>query len=176
MSSRSSAALPDFAPDDADAVRDILTASEEYAIASSGNLPEGGDLQSLFYALPESADPEVKRLMVLTVDSCAVGVADVLEGWPLPDTITVGLFLIHPRHQRARVAARALDIAIDLARAGGFHRIRAACARGWEPGEQFLAHDGFVRSAAGTVRLNRVIHEHEGEHPVDVWTLELRHA
>jgi len=165
-SARPAVALRAFAPADAEAALRVLLADEDFAVASTGYLPAAGDLQSLFYALPEGASPDVKQILVAVADDEIVGVVDALLGWPASETVTVGLFLIHPRCRRTGIGSRVLGMGVDRMRAGGFRQVRAGCPRGWEPGERFLAGHGFAPAAAREpVAMNRVIHPHEAEHP-----------
>ncbi|MCL2782316.1 MAG: GNAT family N-acetyltransferase [Actinomycetia bacterium] len=143
-------------------------------MAATGYFPEPGDLQSLFYVLPEGAAPDQKRILVITVDGVVVGLVDALIGWPTPGTGTSGLFLIHPSRQRRGIGAEALDAVQTRAREAGMRVLRATCPRGWSPGERFLAGHGFTRQPASRpVSMNRVTHANEAGHPADAWTRQL---
>jgi len=164
--------LREFGPGDADAVLAILLASEEYMLAAAGYFPEGGDLQSLFYALPEGASLDAKRLYVITADGETVGLCDAVVGWPAPDAVAVGLFLVAPGRLRCGIGARAAQIGLAMAREGGFGGIRASCPRDWEPGQAFLAGLGFTRTPLATpTKTNFALPAHRAV--VDAWTLAL---
>jgi len=67
-----------------------------------------GDVQSLFYALPEGAEPEAKRLFVVIRDGLVIGLVDVVIDHPGPNAAAAGLFLVHPDCRRlARVSGLA---------------------------------------------------------------------
>ncbi|MCL2317126.1 MAG: GNAT family N-acetyltransferase [Actinomycetia bacterium] len=164
--------LREFALEDADAVLAILLAAEDYMLAATGYFPEGGDLQSLFYALPDGASLDAKRLLVITSGEAVVGVCDALVGWPAPDVLTTGLFMVGPGQARRGIATRAAAIGLGLARDGGFRSVRASCPRDWEPGQAFLARLGFTRAT-----LDRPTTTNYAVPPrtpaVDAWTLVL---
>lgn len=163
--------LREFEPDDADAVLDVLLSAEDYAVAATGYLPEPGDLQSMFYVLPEGAAPEAKQILVVVEGNAVVGVVDALVGWPSPGVVSVGQFLIHPSHQRRGVGSRALAACLALAGRNGITKVRTGHAHGWEAGERFLAAHGFTRhTETEAVPHNRVVHSNEAEHPLDLWT------
>jgi hypothetical protein len=83
---------PADGPDEA-ALQALFAACEDYFLAATG-LPSGpGDVQSMFYALPEGADPDDKRLLVVEADGEVVGLVDVVLRHPAQDTASVGLFL-----------------------------------------------------------------------------------
>ncbi len=158
-----------FEPSDGDAVLSGILAAEDFALALTGYFPEPGDLQSLFYALPEGAAPEQKRVLTVTADGEPVGVVDAVLDWPQIGVVTSSLLLVHPRRQRVGIGSAALG----RARETGYRAVRASCPRGWAPGERLLTRAGFERSPADTVPMNRVVHPHEGEHPSDLWRREL---
>jgi len=164
--------LREFAPGDADAVLAVLLASEEYMLAATGYFPEGGDLQSLFYAAPEGAILDAKRLLVITAGDDVVGLCDAVVGWPAPDTVATGLFLITPGRWRQGIATSAVRIGLALARAGGYRAIRASCPRNWQPGRAFLTGLGFTREVPSRpTRTNYVVPAHADA--ADAWTLDL---
>uniref|UniRef100_S0DFK4 Putative N-acetyltransferase n=1 Tax=termite gut metagenome TaxID=433724 RepID=S0DFK4_9ZZZZ len=175
MVTRLTVTLREFEPDDAPTVTEAMLLSENYAVAMTGYFPEGGDLQSLFYVLPETADPNVKHLYTILADDTVAGLADTLIGWPDTTTVTIGLFLVHPRFQRMGVASQALEAGTVIARKMGLQTLRAACPRNWLPGEQFLAGHGFVQQvSSSTAPMNRITHPHEASHLVDAWVRGFR--
>lgn len=115
---------------------------EDWFVAATG-LPSGpGDVQSLFYALPEGADPGDKVLLVLERDGVVAGVVDAVRNHPEPGAVAVGLFLLAP-WARGRGLGRALAASL-LARADGASVVTATVPPGWHSGELFLRRLGFT--------------------------------
>ncbi|MEU1403611.1 GNAT family N-acetyltransferase [Streptomyces sp. NPDC005728] len=119
---------------------------EDWFVAVTG-LPSGpGDVQSLFYALPEGASPDDKVLLVLERDGVVAGLVDAVRDHPEPGAVAVGLFLLAP-WARGRGLGRALAESL-LARAGQVPLVTAAVPAGWRSGERFLERLGFALDAA----------------------------
>ena len=55
----------EFVPEDEPGVRALFAAGEDYFVAATGSPSAPGDVQSLSYALPEGAEPDAKRLLVV---------------------------------------------------------------------------------------------------------------
>ncbi|MFF0850332.1 GNAT family N-acetyltransferase [Streptomyces sp. NPDC003280] len=126
---------------------------EDWFVAATG-LPSGpGDVQGLFYALPEGASPEDKVLLVLERDGVVAGLVDAVRDHPEPGAVAVGLFLLAP-WARGRGLGRALAESL-LARAGAVSLVTATVPAGWRCGEGFLERLGFslgaVVETGGTV-------------------------
>ncbi|MER6038535.1 MULTISPECIES: GNAT family N-acetyltransferase [unclassified Streptomyces] len=123
---------------------------EDWFVAATG-LPSGpGDVQSLFYALPEGASPEDKVLLVLERDGVVAGLVDAVLDHPEPGAVAVGLFLLAP-WARGRGLGRALAESL-LARAGSVSLVTASVPAGWRSGEAFLERLGFLLGAAVPAR------------------------
>ncbi|MGW5369215.1 N-acetyltransferase family protein [Streptomyces sp. NPDC004009] len=129
---------------------------EDWFVAATG-LPSGpGDVQGLFYALPEGASPEDKVLLVLERDGVVAGLVDAVRDHPEPGAVAVGLFLLAP-WARGRGLGRALAESL-LARAGAVSLVTATVPVGWRCGEGFLERLGFSLGAVvetGTTVGNR---------------------
>jgi GNAT superfamily N-acetyltransferase len=118
---------------------------EDWFVAATG-LPSGpGDVQSLFYALPEGASPDDKVLLVLERDGVVAGVVDAVRNHPEPGAVAVGLFLLAP-WARGRGLGLALAASL-LERAEGASVVTATVPPGWRPGERFLQRLGFALEA-----------------------------
>ena len=169
--------IREFESGDTQPILDALMATEEYWLAMTGYFPEEGDLQSLFYLLPDGADMDIKHLYVIELDGIVIGLIDALMGWPMSTVITLGTFLIHPRFQRQGIAARTLEIGSRRARDMGYDTIGAACPHGWSPGESFLSASGFTRQPPHqSTQMNRITHPHERGLQIDAWTYCLHEA
>ncbi|MGW2487836.1 GNAT family N-acetyltransferase [Streptomyces sp. NPDC001606] len=118
---------------------------EDWFLAATG-LPSGpGDVQGLYYALPEGASPDDKVLLVLERDGVVAGVVDAVRNHPEPGAVAVGLFLLAP-WARGRGLGRLLAASL-LARAGDTATVTATVPPGWPSGERFLERLGFSLDA-----------------------------
>ncbi|MFF7975428.1 GNAT family N-acetyltransferase [Streptomyces sp. NPDC007905] len=118
---------------------------EDWFVAATG-LPSGpGDVQSLFYSLPEGASLEDKVLLVLERDGVVAGLVDAVRDHPEPGAVAVGLYLLAP-WARGRGLGRALAEAL-LTRAGQVSLVTATVPAGWRSGERFLERLGFTLHA-----------------------------
>ncbi|GGJ25796.1 GNAT family N-acetyltransferase [Streptomyces brasiliensis] len=136
-------------PGDEARLLELFQACEDWFVAATG-LPSGpGDVQSLFYALPEGASPDDKVLLVVEHDDALLGLVDAVRDHPAPGAVSVGLFLLAPSARRLGLG-RALAETL-LARAEGFSLVRATVPPGWRPGERFLERLGFDLGAGEAV-------------------------
>ncbi|WNM34463.1 GNAT family N-acetyltransferase [Streptomyces sp. Li-HN-5-11] len=158
-------------PGDEDGLLAVFEECEDWFVAATGLPSAPGDVQSLFYALPEGAGPDDKVLLVVERDGAVVGLVDTVRDHPEPGAVAVGLFLLAPR-ARGLGAGRAVAEAL-LARAEGVTRVTASVPPGWEPGEHFARRLGFTLgepSAVGAEVGNR----RAGPREVAVRRAELR--
>ncbi|MEU0006238.1 GNAT family N-acetyltransferase [Streptomyces sp. NPDC006314] len=132
----------ELGPADEGPLLTLFEECEDWFVAATG-LPSGpGDVQSLFYALPEGADPDDKVLLVLERDGVVAGVVDAVRNHPDRGAVAVGLFLLAP-WARGRGLGRALATSL-LARAEGTSVVTVTVPPGWLPGERFLRRFGFT--------------------------------
>lgn len=132
-------------PSDEAPLLDLFEACEDWFVAATG-LPSGpGDVQSLFYGLPEGAEPDDKVLLVLERDGVVTGLVDAVRNHPVPGAVAVGLFLLAP-WARGRGLGRALAESL-LAHAEGVSLVTASVPPGWRSGERFLQRLGFTLGA-----------------------------
>ncbi|MFJ9816324.1 GNAT family N-acetyltransferase [Streptomyces sp. NPDC101151] len=133
-------------PADEVPLQTLFEECEDWFVAATG-LPSGpGDVQSLFYSLPEGANPDDKVLLVLERDGVVAGLVDAVRDHPEPGAVAVGLFLLAPWARR-RGLGRALAESL-LARAGEVPVVTATVPAGWRSGECFLERLGFALDAA----------------------------
>ncbi|MFJ3301684.1 GNAT family N-acetyltransferase [Streptomyces sp. NPDC086549] len=141
----------------------LFDACEDWFVAATG-LPSGpGDVQSLFYSLPEGAAPDDKVLLVVERSGAVVGLVDAVRNHPAPGAVAVGLFLLAPS-ARGLGLGRAVADAL-LARAEGLSSVTATVPPGWKRGERFLERLGFALDAeapTGPVAGNRRTGPREG--------------
>ncbi|MDF3301939.1 GNAT family N-acetyltransferase [Streptomyces tropicalis] len=132
-------------PADEGALLTLFEECEDWFEAATGLPSAPGDVQSLYYALPEGAGPQDKVLLVVERDGVVAGVVDAVCDHPVPGAVAVGLFLLAP-WARGRGLGRAVAEAL-LARAEGVTRVTASVPPGWRPGERFLERLGFTLHA-----------------------------
>ncbi|HEX7302708.1 GNAT family N-acetyltransferase [Lentzea sp.] len=132
--------LRDFTPADEPEVLRLFADCDDWFQAATGHPSGPGDVQSLFYALPEEASFEQKRLLVAQAEGM-IGFVDLVLDHPRENHASVGFFLV-PK---------------DLRRWGiGTEMVRALAERfpdvtrvhvrldDFEPGREFLKATGFV--------------------------------
>ncbi|QNP73497.1 GNAT family N-acetyltransferase [Streptomyces roseirectus] len=135
----------DAQPADEPALWSLFQACADYFEAATGLPPAPGDVQSLFYGLPEGADWDDKRILVATdADGTVVALADVVMRYPAPEDCSVGLFLVHRSRQRASLGTSYATHLIRKATETGVRRITATVPRGWESGRRFLGALSFT--------------------------------
>jgi GNAT superfamily N-acetyltransferase len=148
---RAAPVLRDAEPADEAALLALFEAAEDWFLAATGLPSAPGDVQSLWYALPEGANDEVaagKRILVAEADGAVVGVVDAVLGHPGPGAATVGLFLLAPRARRAGLGSALAAQLAERARREGITEVTATVPAGWTPGEAFLTALGGTLGAA----------------------------
>ncbi|MDQ4103297.1 MAG: GNAT family N-acetyltransferase [Actinomycetota bacterium] len=139
----------EFVPADEPAVADLFQASADWFETATGSLPSDGDVQSLFYSLPEGADPKGKRVLVVVEGSHefeVVGLVEAVVGHPGPTGCAVGLFLIRTDRRRQGLGAAVANALLEQAADDGVAVVTATNTLGWTPGEAFLRSMGFELS------------------------------
>jgi GNAT superfamily N-acetyltransferase len=138
-------------PDDAVGVDALLRASAEWFERLTGRPAPGaampGDVQSLFYALPEGATFDDKHLLVVEDRHAIIGLVDVVVHHPGPSDCAVGLFLVNPDDRGFGVGTAVAASLLGRLRAAGFTRVTATSAAGWRSGLRFLDALGFAVEA-----------------------------
>ncbi|MFG2571979.1 GNAT family N-acetyltransferase [Streptomyces sp. NPDC048481] len=159
-------------PGDEASLLALFEECEDWFVAATGLPSAPGDVQSLFYALPEGAAARDKVLLVVEWAGSVAGVVDAVRDHPEPGAVAVGMFLIAPGARRrglGRTVAEAL-----LARARDVTRVTATVPPGWVPGERFLERSGFVLEDAGPAPAAGVGNRREGPRERGVRRAELR--
>lgn len=109
-------ALREPGPGDEAALLALFEECEDWFVAATGLPSAPGDVQSLFYALPEGAAPQDKVVLLVEWAGSVAGVVDAVRDHPEPGAVAVGMFLLAPGARR-RGLGRAVAGAL-LARAG----------------------------------------------------------
>ena len=139
----------DLEPSDEDGALALFEASEDWFTAAFGQSAMPGDVQSLYYSLPEGAAFEDKALLVVEADDRIVGLVDAVREHPAAGVCTVGLFLVHPDCRRFGLGRSVAAALFEALVADGCTEVVASVAEGWQPGLKFLEALGFAREAAG---------------------------
>ncbi|MFF7963939.1 GNAT family N-acetyltransferase [Streptomyces sp. NPDC007903] len=130
-------------PADEAALLRLFEECEDWFTAATGRPSAPGDVQSLYYALPEGADPGDKVLLLVERNGEVAGLVDAVRDWPEAGAVAVGLFLLAP-WARGRGLGRA--VAETLLERGA-SRVTATVPAGWKAGERFLERLGFALEA-----------------------------
>jgi RimJ/RimL family protein N-acetyltransferase len=114
----------------------------------TGSPPGPAEAQHTFSALPEGRGHADKRVLGVYAregaDEALVGCADLIRGYPVPGTATVGLFLIVESRQRQGIGTQAFRLVEDSARDWGCcDRIRIGVVRANERVMPFWIRHGF---------------------------------
>jgi GNAT superfamily N-acetyltransferase len=131
-------------PDDEPGILELFASCDDWFEAVTGGPSGPGDVQSLFYALPEGANFEDKRLFTVRDGEKIVGLVDVVAGHPHRRACAVGMFLIAPSHRRQGVGTAVAGTLLTEARSLGFEEVTATNNAEWKAGTAFLRHLGFA--------------------------------
>jgi hypothetical protein len=156
-------------PKDERAVLDIFRVHAEYFDAATGAPSGPGDVQSLFYALPEGAAGAQKRLLAITSDGKLAGVIDAILHYPQTGTASVGVFMIDPRSALHSFGMPVAALASERAQAEGITTVHVGCPIGWKPGEALLTSLGFVPVDDAATTMNRSVPPAEGRRALRRW-------
>jgi GNAT superfamily N-acetyltransferase len=136
--------LRDLEPTDEAGVLALLDSCTDWYERQVGTLPSPGDVQSLYYVLPDGAAWEDKRLLVLTYQDTVIALVDLVRGWPEATDCTIGAFLVHADYQRLGVGGALARDLLRLAALDGVRRVRTQVPTDWRPGAGFLRALGFT--------------------------------
>ncbi|WP_162606050.1 GNAT family N-acetyltransferase [Jiangella aurantiaca] len=151
-------------PDDEPGILELFAACDDWFEAVNGTPSAPGDVQSLFYALPEGASFEDKRLFTIRDGDKIVGLIDAVLGFPHRGAAAVGLFLIAPSHRRRGLGTAVANVLLTEAREGGLDTVTASAHDTWPTGQAFLRALGFTIGPPAEPSGNRV--SASGEAPV----------
>jgi uncharacterized protein len=94
-------------PTEMAALQSVIEAAPTYAQRVTGYPPGSADAQSTAIALPEGKTYDDKFLYGIYLEDKLVGCADIIRGYPAPDTALIGVLLISEAHQRQGIGATA---------------------------------------------------------------------
>ncbi|MFI1717050.1 GNAT family N-acetyltransferase [Streptomyces litmocidini] len=137
----------DLEPDDEPDVLGLFEACEDWFGHAFGQPAMPGDVQSLYYDLPEGAEFEDKVILVIEAEGRIIGLVDAVREYPERGACSVGSFLIHPEYRRYGLGRTVASALIGALVADGCTEVIASVAEGWRPGLKFLDALGFASEA-----------------------------
>ena len=148
--------------DDFDAVLALLERCSDF-FELSGAPITAESLREDMAELPPRCTPEQKRYVALWKDGVPWMALDLVEGYPRPKTLYVGLFVVDPTLRRQGTGRSVMTALLKAAKRAGFDRARLACLPDNSVGHAFWQAMGFrdLREARLT-----------GERPDPVWLME----
>ena len=161
------ALLPDWelrpvAGDDFDAVLAMLERCSDFFDLSGAPITAESLRQSIA-ELPPRCVPEQKHYAALWKDGAPWMALDLVEGYPRPKTLYLGLFVIDPALRRQGMGRTVMNALLKAAKGAGFDRVRLACLPDNTVGRAFWQAMGF-----GELRQGKLL----GERPDPVWIME----
>ncbi|MFJ5992213.1 GNAT family N-acetyltransferase [Lentzea sp. NPDC092896] len=132
--------LRDFTPADEPEVLALFAHCDDWFQAATGHPSGPGDVQSLFYALPEGAAFEQKHLLVAQAQGM-IGFVDLVVDHPAPGHADIRFFLV-PKDLRRWGIGREMAKALTER----FPEVTRVQVRldDFKPGNEFLKAMGFV--------------------------------
>lgn len=131
-------------PDDEPGLLELFAACDDWFEATTGGPSGPGDVQSLFYVLPEGRSFEDKRLFTIRDGDTIVGLIDAVLGHPHSRAAAVGTFLVAPSHRGHGLGTAVASTLLAEARAAGLEEVTAAAHDTWPGGQAFLRTLGFT--------------------------------
>ena len=113
--------------------------------------------------IPPRCTPEQKHFVALWKDGAPWIALDLVEGYPRPKTMFVGLFVMDPALRRQGVGRAVMTALLKAARGAGFDRSRLACLQDNHAGHAFWQAVGFRN-----LRQSKM----QGEWSGSVWLME----
>lgn len=133
--------LRDLTPEDERQVLRLFAECDDWFQAATGHLSGPGDVQSLYYSLPEGADFEQKRLLVAEAQDSMIGFVDLVLNHPDEHTAAIRCFLV-PRDLRRWGIGTEIVNQLKV-RYPHITRVTARVTDNWKPGTEFLKAQGF---------------------------------
>lgn len=148
--------------DDFDAVLSMLERCSDFYDLCGVPITDGS-LRRGIAELPPRCTPEQKHFAALWKDSAPWIVLDLVEGWPRPRTLFVGLFVMDLALRRQGVGRAVMTALMKAAKGAGFDRSRLACPLDNPVGHAFWQAVGFQELRQDTM---------QGEWSGRVWLME----
>lgn len=133
--------LRDLTPEDEPQVLKLFAECDDWFQAATGHLSGPGDVQSLYYSLPEGASFEQKRLLVAEANGTTIGFVDLVLNHPDERSASIGCFLVPRELRRWGIGT---EMAAQLKRTyPEIARVTVRVTENWKPGAEFLRRLGF---------------------------------
>ena len=97
-------------------VQAVMEDAPQYSRLTTGSDAEPSAAANLFEALPPGKTSEHKYVLAVLLDGEPVGLADVIRGFPSPETAMLGLLLLSERHQGSGLGRSAYRLVEALVR------------------------------------------------------------
>ena len=139
MSPHADMSLDELSIEDRAAVQALAEACEDYYLETDGHRPGPAEAHSILSEAPEGRDARDKHVFGLRDSNGLAALADVVHGWPDPETWMIGLLLVSPDHRDHGLGGHLVEELAQEAAAAGAGRLRvgvlaerAAAVRFWE--------------------------------------------
>lgn len=109
---------------DAPAVQSLLESNPGYTVRVSGRPPAPHDGFDVLVDGPPDLTPGYKHCYGAWLDDTLVGVADVLQSWPTPQTAHIGLLLVHGEHEGKGIGRALHDHVLSVVPEWGVDTLR----------------------------------------------------
>ena len=149
--------------EDFDTVLAMLERCNEFFELLDGVPITAESLRQDMAELPPRCVPEQKHFAALWKDGAPRIVLDLVEGWPRPKTVFVGLFVMDPALRRQGVGRAVMAALLKAAKGAGFDRARLGCLLVNPVGHAFWEAMGFR-----DLRQDALL----GERSAPVWIME----
>ena len=149
--------------DDFDAVLAMEERCNEFFWLLDGAPITAESLRRDMAELPPRCTPEQKHYAALWKDGAPWIVLDLVEGWPRPKTMFIGLFVTDPAIRRQGVGRAVMTAVLKAAKGAGFDRVRLGCLLDNSIGHTFWQAMGFQDLQQDTLL---------GERSATVWIME----
>jgi len=85
--------------EDRSQLRAVFFGAPAYALLTEGKLPSDEHVDDFLTALPPGCKAETKYPFAVCLGPAMIGCADLIRGWPKPDTCHIGLLLLAETYQ-----------------------------------------------------------------------------
>ncbi|MEV6241251.1 GNAT family N-acetyltransferase [Lentzea sp. NPDC051838] len=132
--------LRDFTPADEPEVLRLFADCDDWFQAATGHPSGPGDVQSLFYALPEGTSDEQKHLLVAEAQGM-IGFVDLVLDHPAPNHASIGFFLVPKDLRRWGIGSEMVRAVTERYRDITHFHVKLD---EFQPGREFLRAMGFA--------------------------------
>lgn len=130
-------------------LRAVLFGAPAYALVTERKLPTEESVDDVLTALPPHCAAEAKYPIGVYLGTAMIGCADLIRGWPTPDTCHIGLLLLVETHQgRGYGAAAFREIERLISTWPEIARLRIAVVAANHRAFPFWERRGFVTTGS----------------------------